>query len=237
MNLLRLLKSLIVMVSIGLVAASCGGDSNAAPTGSAEEFKEIVERSLSVDFDPLETPKDALGRADLVVTGVVADVAKGMEVTVPNYGEICRDGETPPPPIEGPDEEPGCIPGEELVMFSYLSVTVDVDKTLAGDLPGELVVQVEVPHVDFERSRELFPLRGRLLLILADETDWQFTAESQRRWSDEPKGETVWIPYPDGLILEGTEGSFVTVYDHGNLVERWGLRSERFEDLVAAFDS
>jgi len=68
--------------------AECGPGTNAgensADASSVDRFVTLATAGLDVDCEPLASPKDAIAKGDLVVSGTLVDVVDGIQLRFPD---------------------------------------------------------------------------------------------------------------------------------------------------------
>lgn len=238
-GLLFLLTSCASQVSQETVAGdghSHGDDSHShaeAPAyedeRSAESFRSLVASNMTFDYDAFDSIDSAVRWADRTVVGSIVGVKPGLEVWIPNPSGPCDEKSRPAEAQVkvGPEDRVECITDESILFSTYLEVSVtskDPDGTL-------LAMQVEVPQHAVADGVARFPIGSEVVAVLADESTWRPTEGAVFRWPD-GESRTVWIPTPDGLIIEGEAGAAVAIFDDSSeVLTRWGIPGADFSTV------
>ncbi|WP_216209959.1 hypothetical protein [Amycolatopsis aidingensis] len=173
----------LAVAAFALTAAACSGADQRAGSddaGSVREFTEAAGKGLSLDYDPLASPRDAVRTADLVVSGTLAEVTDGIR-------------------FSGPAEQTAAFDD------TYVTFVIEVEQVLAGT-PGKSTT--DTVHVAVstgagagpERLSALNP-QAKVVAVLDEVTTWR---PGPRVTVQPPAGaETLYAAYTDGLWLQG----------------------------------
>jgi len=221
----------LTALSVLLLAASCGAT---VQERSADDFNGLIQRDLSVDYEPLASPSQALATADLVVRGTVVGAEEGMVVTAPHDPtviELTAEEEALPEP-DRPDLSD--IP-DELVLASFVTLLLEVEQVISGDGAnvGDLL-PIQIDHAPATNVKDLVgvaPL-GPAVFILEDATDWIPSPDAV--FNKPPRLETeefIFIPYTDGIWLTTSDGLGGPFASKEELSTEWA-RPQSVEDIA-----
>jgi hypothetical protein len=180
---MRQIKYLLVVAFAAMLAACSGGQSGAGDRVSARDFVGLARHGIDIDYEPLASPADAVAKGDLIVEGTLVEIADGM-----TFG--------------GANSEAAEGAG------SYVTAVIEVRTVLDGTpVPGRRVYAM-VPKSSVVGPRDLAPLGGglRLVAVLDDIAGWApAPGVTVLRPAAVPADAALYVPYSDGLWLQGTE--------------------------------
>lgn len=184
-------QSLFLTAGIPLLAlmVACSSGDGATPaqesaSGSVDKLVKMIETGIEVDYTPLESPKGALQKADLIVRGVLVDVTDGVSVQYDDPALTARRA------------------------GGYLTLVVDVTKVLAGDASRvkDGKVYVEVPRSPVTSPSEVSRAnpRAQVVMVLDDLGDWRPQPNAKvKPPAGVPADANLFAAYNDGLWLQG----------------------------------
>lgn len=194
--------ALTVLVALLLGLPGCARVAVPEPARGGEgEVAAFVQalrsRGPVFDYEPIKSPKDAVTKAGLVVTGTVVEVVFGLRVGKPGFIDGERDGHT------------------------YATLVIEVDKVISGSSQAAIVdrrVLVAVVTGVNVKASEIPPLPDdtRVVAVLGN-SGLRSSRGQKVYWpSAIAEGSFVRQPYIDGLWLQGPDDASMT----GVYVER-----------------
>ncbi|MFD0900785.1 hypothetical protein [Actinomadura sediminis] len=213
------LKTLLAATALAVTAAGCSAATADANGGSARGLAGAAGQGRHVDYTPLSSPADAVGKADLIVSGTLVDVTDGIRLV---QGDRARD-----------EREEG----------AYATFVIDVDRVLDGDARQVTGGRV---YVSMRKNRSVTPNRlaelnpkAEIVAVLDDITGWRpDPVTAVRRPSAIPAAAPLYAPYTDGIWLQGERDDemFGITVEHSDLPPSWGsVRDvEQFKNKIEA---
>lgn len=198
-------RSLAAAGAVVLVATGCGGAGTDAASGSVRQLAEEATFGVHLDFDPLASPQDAVGVADLIVQGTLVEVDDGIRLRDPESVAAARPGP------------------------SYTTFVIEVAEVMHGSpdqlTSGKAYVQILTSSATSpDRLAELNP-QASVVAVLSDITRWRPSpATTVQRPAGVPAGAALYTPFPDGMWLQGeTDSTMVGIGVHPDELARgWG---------------
>ncbi len=187
---------------------SDGGHAN-----SAEQFAALLRKGINIDYTPLESPSDALSKADLVIVGRVEEVQDGLAFM--DSGRL---------------------------LTRYVTLVIGVDQVLDGP-PATLTdgkAYVEVPASPAVTVGSLAAAKPavKVVAVLDDLSGYTPlpTAVVQRP-ATIPPDVRFYAAYTDGIWFETGSGGMVGIYaEREDLPAAWGTITS-VDDFVAKLAS
>lgn len=197
-------------VAAAALAAGCSATHEADTTdatdaGSARELADLAGAGIHFDYTPLDSAADAVGQADLIVSGTVVDVTEGIRLDNPAAAAAGRSAD------------------------AYPTFVIAVDEVLAGapeqvtDGKVYVSVQTNIAHGPDELAA-LNP-QAEIVAVLDDITTWRPQPDTTvTRPSAIPSQAGLYAPYRDGLWLQGADDDDMLGIDvaHSDLAPGWG---------------
>ncbi len=178
----------------------------------------MLETGVDVDYTPLVSPKDAIDKADLIVSGELEEVTDGVSFELPDPTMTQRRKDR------------------------YVTFVVRVTKVLAGYTTrgGDGLVYAQVPRSPAVSLEALSSanVKGQIVLVLDDITLWKPVSKATMvRPAVVPQHARLFAPYADGLWLQGSDDSEMRGIGvkWSDLRPGWGgVRTvEQFESAIA----
>ena len=178
------LPVLVLAVAAAPIVGVCSGDSSPAKSSAVGRFVSLTASGVNVDYTPLASPQDAVGKANLIVEGTLTDVVDGIGLTYPNPLYTERQANT------------------------YATFVITVERVISGD-PAKVRNGRVYATVYKSRAAEIDQLAGanphpRIVAVLDDTTNWS-PAPGVRvnRPAAVPSSAPLYAPYTDGIWLQG----------------------------------
>jgi hypothetical protein len=199
------------VAALALVATGCAradaaeSAAQGTATGSVQQLTTAAGRGIHLDFTPLTSPRDAVGKGDLIVQGTLVQVSDGIQVRYPDEALTQRERDY------------------------YVTFVVAVDKVLDGDAGAVSggKVHLAVPKSSGVTSKELAALnpQAKVVAVLDDITTWKpVPGATVVRPSAIPADARLYAPYRDGMWLQGSQDDRMLAIDseHAELAPAWG---------------
>src|SRR5688500_17745644 len=78
-------KILVLSVlAAAFLTTGCGGSDERTESTPLQRFIEMATAGVAADITPLESPADAVARADLIVEGTLTEVGEGISLKFPD---------------------------------------------------------------------------------------------------------------------------------------------------------
>ncbi len=215
MRVMTAVRTGATVAALALTATGCAGADAAestaqstaqgTATGSVQQLTTTAGRGIHLDFTPLTSPRDAVGKADLIVQGTLLQVGDGIQVRYPDDALTQRERD------------------------SYVTFVVTVDKVLDGDAGAVSGgrVHLAVPKSTGVTAKELAALnpQAKVVAVLDDITTWKpVPGAAVVRPSAIPADARLYAPYRDGMWLQGSRDDQMLAIDaeHAELAPAWG---------------
>ncbi len=207
MRIMTTVRTVATVAALALAATGCASADAAesTATGSARALTTTAGQGIHLDYTPLTSPRDAVGKADLIVHGTLVQVVDGIQVRYPDNALTQRE------------------------LDSYVTFVVAVDKVLDGDA-GKVTggkVHLAVPKSTGVTSKQLAGLnpQAKVVAVLDDITTWKpVPGATIVRPSAIPADTPLYTPYRDGMWLQGSRDDQMLAIDseHAELAPAWG---------------
>ncbi|GLI00571.1 hypothetical protein [Phytohabitans aurantiacus] len=192
----------LAALATGCASANANGKSGG---GSARELTEAAGHGIHLDYTPLVSPQDAVGKADLIVEGTLVEVTDGIQFRYADASVTEREAD------------------------DYVTFVVAVDRVIDGDA-GKVTdskVYVAVPKGSGTTSQRLSELnpQAKIVAVLDDITTWRPVPEATVvRPAAIPATGPLYHAYRDGLWLQGSADSqmYAIGAEAGELAPAWG---------------
>jgi hypothetical protein len=171
-----------------LVVSGCGIQGEAP---SAKRLAALTSHDVHVDYTPLESPRDALAKGDLVAFGTLTDIVDVVAVTHADARE------------------------NERRAGAYATFVLTVDEVISGD-PAKLHDRRVYVTVNKSRATEIAALAGanshpRVVAVLDDISDWKPSPDATvTRSAPMPPDAPLYFAYSDGLWLQDDDDAAMT---------------------------
>jgi len=173
-----------VVAAALLAATGCGAQTHSP---SAQRLAALTSKGIELDYTPLASPRDALAKGDLVVSGTLSDVTDSVALQSAN-------------PIEN-----------ERLQGTYATFVLTADEVISGD-PSKLRDRRVYVTVNKSRSTDVSALahansHPRVVAVLDDISDWK---PAPGVTVTKPADAPLYYAYSDGLWLQDPSAAQMT---------------------------
>lgn len=208
---MRRTASGLLLTACLLLITGCG----VAHNGSASSLATIAAKGYTADFAPLESPEDALAKADLIVQGRLIDVLDGMKITYADEATTEREA------------------------GSYVTLVIERGLALKGGEADTAYVQLPVsPSTSPAELRRENP-QAEVLIVAENIDRWRPSPDAKvERPRGMPDRGSLYFAFNDGVWLQGpNDDRAVGVHaELDNLKPAWG-EPQTIADLTAALET
>lgn len=210
------------------------------PEPNVHAFVSTLGSLVSLDYDPLQSGRQAADTADFAAVGEIIDVTIAIESFVDAEAILCDVQERQARQGGGADEPFTCHnpDGNPELDDRYLGITVRPTEVLVNtiDQPSDtFTAYIPAPLVGDVKELLSQAPRGEVLIVAT-----QGQPPRQRRggsliWSDaEASSEAFLVPFPDGLWFEVPGNQPVGPWAEAHTIEdQWQIRADSIHDIAA----
>ncbi|WP_422772332.1 hypothetical protein ACN28C_04555 [Plantactinospora sp. WMMC1484] len=215
---MRILRSFIAAAAVALAAAcssGAAGDPSSTADRSVQRLTQLAGAGMDMDYEPLTSPDDAVGRADLVVRGTLVRVTDGIRFSSADPEVTKR------------------------AVGAYGIFIIAVEKVLDGDATmitdGRVYISMAISSKATPQELDALNPQAEVVAVLEDITGWRPNEQTTVVRPDVVPAEArLYAAYNDGLWLQGAGDNqmYAISAEHSELAPAWG--SPRTVDQLTA---